>query len=137
MIRTLLYNSASGNLAAGGEELLSRWQHEPGTLIWADFVDEQEAQEKRILEQNFGIHALAIQDAQRQRHPPKLEVFSDQTFLLFKELSPHADAFDFATIQLALFVGDRFLVTRHASTPPRNGRLSSDALSCAMRPSAR
>ena len=45
-------------------------------------------------------------------------MFSDQTFLLFKELSPHADAFDFATIQLALFVGDRFLVTRHASTSP-------------------
>jgi magnesium transporter len=118
MIRTLLYSPANGNLAAGGEELLLGWQQQPDTIIWADFVDEQEVHEQQILEQTFAIHALAIQDAQRERHPPKLEAFNDHTFLLLKELSPYADAFDFATIQLALFVGDRFLVTRHASTSP-------------------
>ena len=118
MIRALLYNPADGNLAAGGEELLLGWQQQPGTIIWADFVDEQQAHEKRVLEQTFGIHALAIQDAQRDRHPPKLEPFDDHTFLLLKELSPHAGAFDFATIQLAVFLGDRFLVTRRASTSP-------------------
>lgn len=123
MIRALLYNPANGDLAAGGEELLLSWQQQPDTIIWADFVDEQQAHEKPILEQTFGIHVLAIQDAQRERHPPKLEAFDDYTFLLFKELSPHADAFDFATVQLAVFVGERFLITRRASASSSVDRL--------------
>ncbi len=127
MIRTFMYTPADGNLAAGGEELLLSWQQQPESIIWADFVDAQQAHEKGLLEQTFGIHSLAVQDAQRERHPPKLEAFDDHTFLLLKELSPAADAFDFATIQLALFVGDRFLVTRHASTSPSVDRLPQEA----------
>jgi magnesium transporter len=118
MIRTLLYNPTKGILTAGSEELLLRWQQEPETIIWADFSEEQPVQEKQILEKNFGIHPLAIQDAQRERHPPKLEAFNDYTFLLLKELSPDSNAFDFATTQLAMFVGERFLITRHAAASP-------------------
>ncbi len=123
MIRTLLYTPADGTLAAGGEALLLRWQQQPDTIIWVDFVDEQQAHEKAILERTFAIHALAIQDAQRERHPPKLEAFDDYTFLLLKEHSPRAEAFDLATIQLALFIGARFLITRHASTSPSVDKL--------------
>ena len=123
MIRTLLYTPADGTLAAGSEALLLRWQQQPDTIIWVDFVDEQQAHEKAILERTFAIHTLAIQDAPRERHPPKLEAFDDYTFLLLKEHSPRAEAFDFATIQLALFIGARFLITRHASTSPSVDKL--------------
>ena len=40
MIRTLLYTPADGTLAAGSEALLLRWQQQPDTIIWVDFVDE-------------------------------------------------------------------------------------------------
>ena len=131
MIRTLLYTPADGTLVAGGEELILRWQQQPDTIIWVDFGDEQQAHETPILEQTFGIHALAIQDAQRERHPPKLEAFDDYTFLLLKEQSPHAEAFDFATLQLALFIGTRFLITRHASTSPSVDKLFQRAVGSA------
>jgi magnesium transporter len=127
MIRLLMYQPAGGILATGGEELLSRWQQEADTLIWADLAEEQPIHEQQILKETFGIHALAIQDAQRERHPPKLEAFSDYTFLLFKELSPDVGTFDFATTQLALFVGERFLITRRAGASPSTDKLFQQA----------
>jgi len=127
MIHTLLYNPASGTLTAGGKELLPRWQQEPDSILWADFVAEPPADEKQILEESFRIHALAIQDAQRERHPPKLEAFSDHSFVLLKELAPHSDQFDFATTQLALFVGERFLITRRAGASPSVDKLFQQA----------
>ena len=118
MIRTLLYHTVSGKLSAGGEELLSRWQQEPDCILWADFSDAAPDHEKQLLEAIFGIHPLATQDAQRDRHPPKLESFDNCSFLLFKELSPRTQTFDLASLQLALFVGERFLITRHTGTSP-------------------
>jgi magnesium transporter len=123
MIRTLLYDPTNGTLTAGGEELLPRWQQEPGTVIWADFVAEQSAHEKQILEETFRIHPLAIQDAQRERHPPKLEAFDGYSFLLLKGMSADSEEFVLATTQLALFVGERFLVTRHAVASPSTDQL--------------
>lgn len=118
MIRTLLYNASSGQLAAGGEELMARWQQEPDSVLWADLLDEPHSAEQRTLENDFGIHPLAISDAQRDRHQPKLEAFDDHSFVLLKELSANGERFEFATTQLALFFGQRFVVTRHATRSP-------------------
>jgi len=123
MIRTLLYNTASGELLSGGTELLGRWQQDPDTLIWADFTAEPAHSELPLLNETFGIHPLAIQDAQRDRHPPKLEDYGDHSFILLKELSPHSVDIDFATVQLAILVGARFLVTRHHGTSPGADKL--------------
>jgi magnesium transporter len=118
MIRTLLYDPAGGSLSAGGEELLERWQQAPDTVIWADFAGEQKGSERRVLEQAFDIHPLAISDAQRERHPPKLEAFENYSFVLLKELAPDTEGFKLATTQLAVFVGRNFLVTRHPDLSP-------------------
>ena len=57
------------------------------------------------------MHPLAIQDAQRSRHQPKIEAFPDNVFILLKGLGPDAPGFEFETIQIAMFIGDNFLVT--------------------------
>jgi len=64
------------------------------------------------------LHPMAIQDAQRERHPPKLEPFDDHVFILLKGLGKETPDFTFETIQIALFVGKRFLVTRHSDKSP-------------------
>jgi len=61
---------------------------------------------------------LAIQDAQRERHPPKFESFEDHTFVLLKGLDAETQDLNFGTIQIAIFVGDRFVVTRHTGVSP-------------------
>ena len=76
MIRAFLYNRANRELSTGGAELCGQWRQGPDTLLWLDLVDEAAGSEQQLLRQEFGLHPLAIQDAQRDRHPPKLEAFT-------------------------------------------------------------
>ena len=66
----MLYNPATLEFKCGAMELLDEWQSRQNTLLWADFWDEEPVQEQHILIERFGLHPMAIQDAQRKRHPP-------------------------------------------------------------------
>jgi len=112
MINTTLF--LSGKIQFGGEELIEVWKNDVNAKIWVNLCDENQVKEDILLKTLFGIHTLAIQDAQRLRHPPKIENFDDVTFILLRGLSSESIDIEFNTIQLALFVGDRFLVTRHS-----------------------
>jgi magnesium transporter len=114
----MLYSPSAGALQNGHEELLEVWQREPGALIWADFAHNEAQPERRILESCFGLHPLAVNDALHDRHPPKIEVFADNVFILLKGLGTLSDEFEFRTIQLSMFIGPRFLVTRHSDHSP-------------------
>jgi magnesium transporter len=119
----MLYNPATQELKSGAMELLDEWQVQQETLLWADFWGEDPEQEQRILVERFGLHPMAIQDAQRERHPPKLEPFDDHLFILLKGLGKETPDFTFETIQIALFVAKRFLVTRHSDQSPSTDML--------------
>lgn len=112
MIKVSLF--LNGKMITGGEELISLWHKETSSVIWVDMCGEDKSEESQLLESKFGLHPLAIQDAQRNRHPPKIEAFKNTTFILLKGLSAGSSDIDFNTIQLALFVGERFLITRHS-----------------------
>ena len=119
MIRTLLYNRASREIVTGGKELLGTWQQNQDTCIWLDSSAEPGDEEKRFLQEGFGLHPMAIDDAQRTRHPPKLESFDNSTFIMLKPLSASAsEELHFSTKQLAIFIGERFLVTRCSGESP-------------------
>ena len=113
MIRTLLYDPGNQTQIEGGGELIELWRHNPNLLIWADFYDEDPEAERQTLEGAFGLHQLAITDAQRLRHPAKIENFDDSTFILLKGLDAETTTIKFGTIQIGVFLGSRFLVTRH------------------------
>jgi magnesium transporter len=123
VIRCMLSEPAEGRLDTGSRELIDRWQADERTLLWLDMDNEPAAAAAVLLHEEFGLHPLAVQDALRERHPPKLEDFGDYTFLLLRGLSADSRDTDFSTIQLALFVGRRFLVTRHSAESPSTDRL--------------
>jgi magnesium transporter len=112
VIRACLYDPARKALTEGGAELIETWEGAPASTIWVVVEEETEEAEGALLRQRFGIHPLAIADALRQRHPPKIEPFKESTFILLKGLDANTTSLDFGTIQLSLFVGARFLVTR-------------------------
>jgi magnesium transporter len=118
MIRTIMYSPSTRAARTGNEELLAIWQQQHEALLWADFADNAPETEQQILVKSFGLHPMAIQDAQRNRHPPKIEVFADNVFILLKGLSGAAEGFEFKTIQMAIFIGPRFLVTRRSGESP-------------------
>ncbi|HSG75468.1 MAG TPA: magnesium/cobalt transporter CorA [Burkholderiales bacterium] len=123
MIHAMLYRPDSRLVATGGEELVAQWRERPDGILWADYFDNPPESEQRALVENFGLHPLAIQDAQRRRHQPKFEAFGDHVFILLKGLGPDRDEFEFETIQIAIFIGERFLVTRHSGHSPSIDRL--------------
>ena len=124
MIQVLLFKS--GTLTSGGEELIADWEADPGALLWADFSEHEPEAEKALMSQRFGLHRLAIQDAQRKRHQPKIEVFPQNVFILLKGLGVDSAQFDFSTIQIAIFIGQRFLVTRHSGPSQSIERLRQE-----------
>ncbi len=112
MIRTVLYEPSEQRLREGGVELIDEWDLAPASQIWVA-IDRQSSETVRsLLSDRFGIHPLAIADALRERHPPKIEPFRDNTFILLKGLDAESTSLEFGTIQLSLFVGERFLVSR-------------------------
>lgn len=118
MIRTMLYDLQNGNTTLGDEGLIGAWKADAKKLIWLDLSDVHPEKERRLLETDFKIHPLAVQDATRDRHPPKLERFDDYLFLIFKGLHPDSTLSEFKSIQVSLFLGDRFLITRHSDISP-------------------
>jgi magnesium transporter len=115
MIRALMYDTVSGHLEEGEQELVADWKRDDNKLLWLDLDDEPESVAKQLLCGDLGLHPLAVQDALRDRHPPKVEDFGNYTFLLLKGLSRVSETLDFTTLQLALFVGSRLLVTRRSA----------------------
>ncbi len=113
MIRTWLWNPGTSTILRGGPELVTRWLTDTQTTIWVDIAKHDPEAERALLRSSFGLHALAVDDALRDRHPPKIECFSNATFVLLRGLFAQVEGVDFNVIQLALFVGERFLVTRH------------------------
>ncbi len=124
----MLYDPVARELTVGNEELIDTWEQNPELLLWADFVDSPEEQERSVFLERFGLHPLAVQDAQRNRHPPKIEAFGDKLFLLFKALRGAEDDFEFGTIQLAVFLGPRFLLTRRVADSPSTDSLWNELL---------
>lgn len=139
MIAVVLYRPATGVVETGAEELIDSWQREPESVIWVDLSGNEPRAEAGLLQSRFGLHPLAIKDAQRARHPPKIEAFDNNVLILLKGLGTLDDAFEFRTIQLALFVGERFLVTRHSGPSPSIETLLAEVkadASLAARPDA-
>ncbi len=121
MKRILLFHN--GETLSGGGELLDQWRTTPGSWIWVDLQGEAVDQEWGFLSREFGIEDLHITEAQRPRHPPSLRVQGDQLFVLLKPLAAESRDLDFKTLQLALFRGPGFLVTRRSGESPYLNRL--------------
>ncbi|SFU69834.1 magnesium transporter CorA family protein [Halomonas korlensis] len=114
MIRTLLLD-ADGEVIRGGEELLARFRETPQSRLWIDLQGEPQARERELLEA-FGCHPLAIDDAHRERHPPKIEEFEHHTLILYRGISSFDAELNFVPQQVAFFLGERFLISLHPGT---------------------
>ena len=104
--------TTTGDYLTGGEELIARWQQDQCGYIWIDLEGERPADEKAIL-QSLGCHQLAIEDVQRYRHPPKTETFENHTLILYRGLSEFKKDLTFKQMTIALFAGDRCLISCH------------------------
>ncbi len=83
--------------------------------VWIDLVGEESDLHREFLQDRLGIPKLAVDDAMRDRHPPKFEDLErNWHFLLMRGFDARNPNIKFGTIQLALFWRRGVLVTRHA-----------------------
>jgi magnesium transporter len=134
MIRATLFDPTDGQLHDGGEELIEAWERTPAATIWVVLEEEPRETEQELLSKRFGVHELAMTDAFRDRHPPKIEEFRDNTFILMKGLDASSTSIDLDTIQLSMFVGERFLVTRSSAHSVSTARVLDELTSGALPP---
>ncbi|WP_447529434.1 magnesium/cobalt transporter CorA [Vreelandella sp. TE19] len=111
MIRSML-TAPDGTFQTGGEELFAQWQQNPESHIWIDLQGEAQETERALLER-FECHPLAIQDAHKERHPPKIEEFEQHTLIIYRGISSFDAELNFIPQQIAFFIGERFLITLH------------------------
>ncbi|EED34576.1 Mg2+ transporter protein, CorA family protein [Luminiphilus syltensis NOR5-1B] len=124
MIRAKLLSGNS--VVEGSEELVAQWRATADSRLWLDIESRVDDGVRKLLEE-FGLDPLAINDASRDRHPPKIEEFDNNTFILFRGITSLDERLELQPQQLAIFVGDRFLITVHSGRSVSIGQLWSDA----------
>jgi magnesium transporter len=85
----------------------------PNDFIWIGLHEPDDGALKRIQE-HFGLHPLAVEDALDPRHLPKMEPYGDHLFLVARTAHLHEDKIEYGNT--AIFVGRQFVITvRHGS----------------------
>jgi magnesium transporter len=131
MIRSL-YRASDGELRTGlrPHEFHTAFQDEGG-LLWVDLADEPPDSCEPILREVFAFHPLAIEDALRQSHHPKVDDWEHYLYVVLHAVSfapsdgPGLDTglMSVDTLELDLFAGSQYLVTYRSQEIPAVGRL--------------
>ena len=88
---------------------------EPGDFVWVG-LHEPSQDELATVEEEFGLHPLAVEDAFNAHQRPKLERYEHTLFLTLKSLWYVDENDAVETGEINMFVGDDFVVTvRHGS----------------------
>ncbi|MFT5711276.1 MAG: magnesium transporter [Halioglobus sp.] len=111
MIRGMLLQS-DGHCMEGGEELIAQWQTMPEARLWLD-IDGVITEEIFSLLESMDCDPLSIKDSSRVRHPPKIEHFEHNTFLLFRGISQLGKNLELVPQQIGLWVAARLLISVH------------------------
>lgn len=96
----------------GAAELAGLLVHSSPNLRWYH-LEEPESPLLDRLAQEFGFHELEIEDCRHQRHTAKLEEYENHIFVIANTLHFVPDTLGVWFGELAVFVGQDFLVTVH------------------------
>jgi magnesium transporter len=100
-------------------EQISETLKQEGTFVWLG-LREADADLLTSIQEEFGLHELAVEDARSAHQRPKIEEYGDTLFLVLHTATLNDDCVDFG--ETHVFVGPRFLVTvRHGASVSLNG----------------
>lgn len=87
---------------------IDRYLAQPGCFVWVALRDATD-QELREMQDEFGLHELAVEDARHGHQRPKLEEYGETLFLVMTLPEWHAGELD--TGEVAVFVGSNFILS--------------------------
>ncbi len=111
MIKTKLL-SAQGHYQHGDVGLVEQWREHSGSVLWLD-IEGDLTEEVQDLLASLKCDRLAIADCSRVRHPPKVEEFDHDTFILFRGMSAMDEELNLQPMSVGMWIGERLLITAH------------------------
>lgn len=113
MIRTLLRGPAGDlDTSLPPADALDRFRSSPGALLWVDLSDEAVASAEQVLRDVFQFHPLAVDDALRESHVPKIDDWTDYVYITLHCVTHAADSWEeLDTFEVDTFIGRGYLVT--------------------------
>ena len=84
------------------------WAREKGDFVWIGFHEPTE-QDLRVLQAQFGLHELAIEDALSAHQVPKLEVYGDSLFVVLRTAQLDHGKVVFG--ETCIFVGEDYIIS--------------------------
>jgi magnesium transporter len=85
---------------------------EEDTVVWAD-VHAPRDEDLQMLQREFNLHPLAVEDATKHGQRPKLEHFNTHAFVVAYAACPTTEEM----VEVDLFIGADFVITVHEKTP--------------------
>lgn len=82
-------------------------------ILWVDFEGEESIHCEDILLKTFGFHPLAVDDALRETHVPKVDDWDDYIYIVLQAIHYHPGMDDIDTQELDIFMSHHYLVTYH------------------------
>lgn len=89
-------------------EDISEHIKDPDQFVWVALKDPDVA-ELAVIQEEFGLHPLAVEDAQHGQQRPKLEEYGDSIFIVMRLIERTGT--ELRTGELLMFVGPRYVVT--------------------------
>jgi magnesium transporter len=83
-----------------------------GVAIWAD-VQSPTSADAAVLQEVFGFHPLAVEDALQSMQFPKIEIYPNTLYVVLHGIDFQAERHSFVTQDVDFFLGKTFLVTVH------------------------
>jgi len=103
-------------LADIGIEEISSYVSQPDTLVWVALTEPSDA-ELAKMQQEFGLHELAVEDAQSGHQRPKVEEYGDSLFVVLQTIE--LEGRELRIGELDVFVGPSYVLS--IRTRPRRG----------------
>jgi magnesium transporter len=93
------------------KEEISDYLTQPGSFVWVAIKDPT-PQELNEMEEEFGLHPLAIEDARHGHQRPKIEEYGNQVFAVLRTVEIRGDEIHCGEVDI--FVGPNFVLSiRH------------------------
>jgi len=83
---------------------------EPDTVVWLDLESPDEA-ELALLAEEFGLNALAVEDATHEHQRPKVDRYQTHIFLSVYAVHLNRSTGELASSELAVFAAPQWLIT--------------------------
>lgn len=89
-------------------EAISEYLEKPGCFVWVALAEPQ-PDELAIMQDEFGLHDLAVEDARRGNQRPKIEEYGDSLFVVVQMVELNGDELTIG--ELDVFVGPNYVLS--------------------------